>query len=66
MKNMKEFNPDNMDVTSTHMLEKTITVIDKLPQYTAVSDDQLLEFQEDIPTCMTPKKITVKRYVLKK
>lgn len=66
LKNMKDFSPDGVDATGARMQVKPITIVESLPQQTAVEDDKSLGQEVAIPKYLAPKKIEVKRYVLKK
>lgn len=63
---MQNFDPDNIEATGAVMQEKSVKVVDSLPQQTAISDDQTLEHEAFVPKYMAPQKIEVKRYVLRK
>lgn len=65
LKNMKEFTPEAIDATGVRLKVKPITVVESLPQETAVKDTPI-DQGVFIPKYLVPKKIEVKRYILKK
>lgn len=66
LKSMKDYNPEGINKTGAMMQIKPITIIDSLPQKTAVSDDKTIEQEVSLPKYLAPRKIEVKRYILKK
>lgn len=63
---MKNYPLEAITITGPTTQEQTVTIIDSLPEQTAVSDDQSLKTKDPIPKYMAPKTIEVKRYILKK
>ena len=66
LKNMRDFTPEGVNATGTLMQVKPITVMESIPQQTAVTDDLTMDQEVSIPKYLAPKKIEVKRYILKK
>lgn len=54
------------DATDSAMLEKTLAIVDSIPEQTVVDDNQAHSVVEDVPLYMAPTMIEVKRYVLRK
>ena len=63
---MEDYSPEKIEATKAIMQEKTIKVIDAFPQETSVIGDQPATEEITLPKYLAPRKIEVKRYILKK
>lgn len=65
LKSMKEYSPNSTKATGLGLVEETIEVVNTIPEQTTLTEEKE-QSMEETPHYMAPRRIEVKRYLLKK